>query len=140
MEDDRVYFISQLLDDDSNLWLAPQFCEIVKKVLIGLPIEVLQALTKRNLAFFAPDPNFLGRAMPLNAEPGWSVIYLAPQLLSEKHETIMAVIAHELAHVHLRHLERSVEASNSGALDEHEVDQLAAAWGFPLPESFTRRI
>jgi hypothetical protein len=79
-------------------------------------------------AIFAPDAGGL-YTQPAHAE---AIIYLAPELEIESQEQVNFTVAHEFAHVVLRH---SFMCWNSkqGQSDEQAADALASEWGFERP-------
>ncbi len=102
-------------------------------VLVALPAEVLDDLIN--------DPSFT----IFDYEPGPGVVMEVPvgsPTLNRASRSVVLkrtlrhgpevfaryVIAHELAHAHLRN-----EGRHPGEDPEHAADALAAAWGFPRP-------
>src|SRR5947209_12543791 len=109
-----IELVGQLLDEQSTLWLAPQFVKLLWFILSNLPQTVLKTLIDRNTIIFAPDPTFSGRAMvvPRSMEADGYLLYLSPALVQKRtdesstalcDEQIQFAIAHELAHVVLGH-------------------------------------
>ena len=105
-------------------------------------IAVLTALPPHVQEDFITDPRF----MIADYEPGPGVVMEVPvgapafnsasrsvmlkrTLRRRPHEFARYVIAHELAHAHLRNQGRSPNED-----PEHAADSLAAAWGFPRPQ------
>ena len=106
--------------------------------------EVLQSLPAPVLADFMEDPAF----SMCDYEPGMASGYCVPMkligtagrlsagravvlkrtLLRRPTEFVRWVIAHELAHAHLRNAGRW-----PGDDPEHAADALAGEWGFPRP-------
>ena len=103
----------------------------IEDVLAGLPVGILND--------FLDDPAFAlcdfepGRlaiipvGMPSRRQPARSVV-LKRTLLAREPRFVRWVIAHELAHAHLRNGGRW-----PGEDPELAADALAAAWGFPRP-------
>ena len=101
--------------------------------------QVLAALPDEVRSDFLDDPTFVmcdyepgpGRTfhvpMRLNATRGRAVV-LKRTLTRRPVEFVRWVIAHELAHAHLRNRGRF-----EGEDPEHAADALAAGWGFPRP-------
>jgi hypothetical protein len=149
-ENDRDEFISKLIDTTENVWLGCEFLEHVRFVLGRIPIDVLELLAGNSenylpvcdIAFFAPDSNFLGRVLDSTCTNG-RIVYLSPILLSQPVEDVRAVIAHELAHVFLNHEDTPLPVGEWRALgtkNEEAADQLAESWGFKLPNSYKNRL
>src|SRR5947207_959047 len=69
---------------------------------------------------------------PARKKPGRAVV-LKRTLRHRPHDFVRYIIAHELAHAHLRNGGRF-----PGEDPEHAADSLAAAWGFPRPASALR--
>jgi len=105
----------------------------VERVLVGVPTAVLDD--------FVHDPAFIlcdydahpvrGAEIPVRltpGHPGRSVV-LKRSLSRRPVPFIHWVIAHELAHAHLRNRGRTEFED-----PEQAADALAASWGFPRPE------
>ncbi len=143
MEEEREYFISQLIDEPRNISLSTEFRNYLVDVLNSpnLPINQLQILAESDISFFASEPNILGRVFEWKRSIG-RIVYFSPTIL-EMPSDIKAIIAHELAHVVLGHREESsstAEVSAAARHDEKETDKLAESWGFRVPESYRNRL
>ena len=112
--------------------------------LHGHAFTVLAALPATVQEDFITDPRFT----IADYEPGPGVIMEVPvgapafnsasrsvmlkrTLRRSSHEFTRYVIAHELAHAHLRNQGRSPSED-----PEHAADSLAALWGFPRPKNW----
>ncbi len=102
------------------------------KVMLGLPEHVRLELM-HDPAFvlydYEPHPT-AGTEIPLRmigGKSGRSVV-LKRTLTHRPEPFIRWVIAHELAHAHLRNRGRTITED-----PEHAADALAAMWGFPKP-------
>jgi hypothetical protein len=105
----------------------------VADVLVGLPAAVLQDLLGDpgfRVADYDPRAGsavHVRVALGVRGRPGRSVL-LKRTLLGRPVTFVRWVIAHELAHAHLRNAGRW-----PGEDPEHAADALAAEWGFPRP-------
>jgi hypothetical protein len=102
----------------------------VHAVVAALPTEVRDAFLHDpafTLYDFEPGPHAVAQ-VPVSL-PGRSVV-LKRTLRGRPTGFIRYVIAHELAHSHLRNRGRSPDED-----PEHAADSLAAAWGFPRPRT-----
>jgi hypothetical protein len=101
-------------------------------VLTALPDHVLEDLTddpRFMLADYDPTPGLMAHI--LVRAPGKSAsrsVVLKRTLRHRPREFALYVIAHELAHAHLRNSGRF-----PGEDPERAADALAAEWGFPRP-------
>ena len=143
LNDDRQYFVSQLIDGSRKSWLGRDFLIPLLDVLNSphVSTNVLKQLAEDEFIFFAPDRNFVGRVFDISPTTE-RIVYLSPELLEPSHD-IRAVIAHELAHLFLRHEEAPIpseSASVTARRNEQEADKLAESWGFKLPPSYTDRL
>lgn len=110
--------------------LDPLLAEHVEHVLLALPAPVrLDLLGDEAFAVGDYDPatGFTLRVPSLSSRGSRSVV-LKRTLRRRSPEFIRWVIAHELAHAHLRN-----EGRWPGDDPEVAADALAAAWGFPRP-------
>jgi hypothetical protein len=120
-------------------WLRPFALEAWLHVHAA---EVLSSLPRHVREDFMHDPSFVmcdyepaaGRSFQvpmrlplLPGRPGRSIV-LKRTLRSRPTAFVRWVIAHELAHAHLRNQGRF-----PGDDPEHAADALAAGWGFPRP-------
>jgi len=103
----------------------------VAAVFAKLPAGVLEDLISDPAFRLADyDPATIAHihvAPPSRGLPSRSVV-LKRTLLRRSQEFARYIIAHELAHAHLRNRGRTEEED-----PEHAADSLAAAWGFPRP-------
>lgn len=103
-----------------------------REVLTALPHHILHDFTEDPAFLFAdydPTPGLVSH-IPVrlgHRTPGRSVV-LKRTLSTRSHAFARYVIAHELAHAHLRNAGRW-----PGDDPEHAADALAAEWGFPRP-------
>ncbi|HYE17304.1 MAG TPA: hypothetical protein VEA69_02610 [Tepidisphaeraceae bacterium] len=117
----------------SSFALHPFIHEHVSVVLAALPEHVRQDLVS-DPSFLMCDyepalgPAWFPVARPgVRGKPGRSVV-LKRTLRRRPEPFVRWVIAHELAHAHLRNGGR-----HPGEDPEHAADSLAADWGFPRP-------
>jgi hypothetical protein len=107
--------------------------EHVIEVMMRLPDAVREDLMHDpgfNLFDYEPGPGVVRHipvGLPRNGRPARSV-ELKRTLRSRPPAFVQYVIAHELAHAHLRNAGRF-----PGEDPEHAADALAALWGFPRP-------
>lgn len=112
----------------------------VIRVVLGLPEHVRADLVgDRNFRMFDYEPGLGTMHVPvgLPGKHGASRSVVLKRTLRKRPEAFVRyVIAHELAHAHLRNGGRW-----PGDDPEHAADALAAEWGFPRPTdwSFFRR-
>ena len=114
-------------------WLAPFALDLylrphVAAVIFALPDSVRDDLiddASVKLCDFEPGPAIVAH-IPMSL-PGRSVV-LKRNLRRRSESFVRYVIAHELAHSHLRNRGRV-----PGEDPELAADSLAAAWGFPKP-------
>lgn len=92
----------------------------VREDLVGDPAFRLSDYDPADIAFIAVAP-------PARGLPSRSVV-LKRTLHRRSDEFARYVIAHELAHAHLRNRGRTDQED-----PEHAADSLAADWGFPRP-------
>jgi len=112
--------------------LAPFLHTHVAVVVTALPPEVLQDFcSDPAFSFCDYEPSHLPAHIPLrspSARGPSRCVVLKRTLRKRPDEFIRWVIAHELAHAHLRNAGR-----HEGEDPEHAADSLAADWGFPRP-------
>jgi hypothetical protein len=80
-------------------------------------------------AIFAPEPGGLCTGVPLADV----MVYLSPDLEIESQEQVDFTVAHEFAHVVLKHSPLCWDPEQSKK-NEQTADGLARAWGFERPE------
>jgi len=116
----------------SAFGLDPFLVDHISVVLAALPHHVREDLVSDPsfvLGDYEPshEPAYFRVARPGVRRPGRSVI-LKRTLRRRPEPFVRWVIAHELAHAHLRNGGR-----HPGEDPEHAADSLAADWGFPRP-------
>ena len=105
----------------------------VARVIAALPVSVRNDLIRDpnfRLADYEPGPGVVVRVpfgSPLRRHPSRAVV-LKRTLRHRPENFVRYVIAHELAHAHLRNRGRTPHED-----PEHAADALAADWGFPRP-------
>jgi hypothetical protein len=112
--------------------LEPFLRTHVAAVCAALPPHVLSDfVTDPGFTFYDYEPSSAPAHIPVRAPsrkgPSRSVV-LKRTLRRRPDNFIRWVIAHELAHAHLRNAGR-----HAGEDPEHAADSLAADWGFPKP-------
>ena len=112
--------------------LEPSLRAHVAHVFTALPAEVRSDfLSDPSFTLCDYEPSALPAHIPVRApsarRPSRSVV-LKRTLRRRPDNFIRWVIAHELAHAHLRNAGR-----HAGEDPEHAADSLAADWGFPRP-------
>jgi hypothetical protein len=96
------------------------------EVLCRLPQEITQNIIYGDpIVLVAPERACWGWALPMSlpfrrAKFGW--IYLAPELEDQSDRVIVAVVAHELAHI--------IIGDITGDESEKKADELIREWGF----------
>jgi hypothetical protein len=95
--EERDYFVSQLLETTRSLWLGIEFAQKLRAVLSRVPIPVVKRLAESELKFFAPDRVY-GRVLEAEVSVGLGdpIVYLSAELLSMRQAKAEAVIAREL--------------------------------------------
>jgi hypothetical protein len=107
----------------------------VQAVMVELPPVVLVDLLDDPAFTLSDYDPGAGRVfhvpvgLPVRGRPGRSVV-LKRTVLRRPEAFVRWVIAHELAHAHLRNAGRF-----PGEDPEHAADALASEWGFPKPAS-----
>jgi hypothetical protein len=118
-------------------WLAafplePSLRTHVAAVCAALPPHVLSDfITDASFTLYDYEPTLLPAHIPLRSPSGKGpsrCVVLKRTLRRRPEDFIRWVIAHELAHAHLRNAGR-----HEGEDPEHAADSLAADWGFPRP-------
>jgi len=118
-------------------------------VLEKLPDEDRAAINERlmlvidNSVFLpANSPPVLGAAVGVGVKHTVSLIYLSPRRLQKRSDSFVRyVIAHELAHIFLGHVERmalstlAADSDEDEALYESEAKAQATRWGFSLSDN-----
>jgi hypothetical protein len=139
--DSRTRLIEGLiLDEFTHLWVSDEFISPIVSVLNQLPTKDLEALADTDFVFLAPS-NILGLVFTWQrkVEVGQRVVYLSPALLSLPTTDLRAMVAHELAHVLLKHDDApSSQAAKVAEQGENEADEMVKRWGFTIPNSFKR--
>ena len=106
------------------------------EVLCRLPQETTQTIMYGDpVVLIAPERACWGRALPMSlacprTKCGW--IYLAPELEDQSDRVIVAVVAHELAHI--------VIGDILGEESEKKADDLVRRWGFSMELDALREI
>lgn len=99
-----------------------------------LPNDDFQILDERmgDVSWFLPDHFNLGKVQPFPTDAGGQqarVLYLSPALEYKDPRLVLAVVAHELAHVFLGHPVLGSTTSEYDFNEEQAWDQVRA-WGF----------
>lgn len=114
----------------------PRTLEACWEVLCRLPQETTQTIMYGDpVVLIAPERACWGRALPMSlacprTKCGW--IYLAPELEDQSDRVIVAVVAHELAHI--------VIGDILGEESEKKADDLVRRWGFSMELDALREI
>ena len=112
--------------------LEPFLCIHVASVIEALPEHVRHDfLGDPGFMLFDYEPSSAPAHIPLSPPSGRRpsrCVVLKRTLRRRPENFIRWVIAHELAHAHLRNAGR-----HAGEDPEHAADSLAADWGFPKP-------
>ncbi len=126
-------------DASLQVWLDQFPLDAVLRPHVAEVFRSLPPLVRDDLVM---DPSFVlfdyepGRMMnvpvaaPARNRPGRSVV-LKRTLRHRPVKFVRWLIAHEVAHAHLRHAGRW-----PGEDPEHAADALAASWGFPRPSAW----
>lgn len=121
--------------------------EAIVEVLLRLPDDdyaTVKAALEFEVSWFVPDYNQRGLIYPFHATvypeaeegsvlepaPYTLVIYLSPTLERESHSIRIAVVAHELAHIALKHKATPGVEENEYDRQENEAWELTRKWGF----------
>jgi hypothetical protein len=121
------WFSNSLLPSVKRKWVTEgKRCRALELLYRTIP-DVLDQTPRT--AIFAPDAGGLYTGSPF-AEV---MVYLSPELELESQEQVNFTVAHEFAHVVLKH---SLLCWNpdQGKKDEQASDDLAKEWGFERPE------
>ena len=136
---ERGQLVEQILELGGGWWPGTELLELVKRVLLKLPMDALARIATEQPHFFAPDRRFLGRTFNNEFPVGFLVVYLSPELLGKPQDEIEGIIAHELAHVVLQYEDvdsiRTEDARALALADEKAAYVLAESWGFRVPRS-----
>jgi hypothetical protein len=117
----------------------------IVQVLLQLPdddYETIKAALECDVSWFIPDYNQRGMVYPffatvypeakegstLNLAPHAPVIYFSPILERESRSIRVAVVAHELAHIALKH--SLIPNGDEYEIQENEAWELTRKWGF----------
>jgi len=126
-----------LMDDRLEHWLRPFALDEALHaqasfVIASLPVEVRRDLMDDPAFTMCDYEPAAGRVFHVPVRLGQRnsgrAVVLKRTLLRRPVEFVRWVIAHELAHAHLRNRGRW-----DGDDPEHAADALAAGWGFPRP-------
>ena len=116
----------------SSFALEPFLHEHVAAVVTALPEHVQSDfLSDPSFSLCDYEPSLLPAHIPLRSPSGKGpsrCVVLKRTLRKRPENFVRWVIAHELAHAHLRNGGR-----HAGEDPEHAADSLAADWGFPRP-------
>jgi len=139
------------LDDD--LILPSEMCSLggieyidkrhaaVVEVLLRIPDDPYQYLIQQidSIEWLIPHKDLYGKVFPVTAKdkinivgvevPGRRIIYLSPKLENATVGVRTAVVAHELAHIALKHKLRTASL-NEYDQQEREVFRCLIQWGF----------
>ncbi len=123
---------------------GPMFRDIIAATLMRMPTDALEELAQVDFVFFAPFSVF-GAAFPAaqlrlpKSREGF-VVFLSIDIFREPPiEEALFYVAHELAHVLLRHgvddprFTDRTDAQRYAEANEQAADELAISWGFALP-------
>jgi hypothetical protein len=113
--------------------------EAMRKMSALVPEDVLDSLPP--LVVFAPSATKLGELKPFRLGERL-LLYLSPRLEAKSQREVDFTVAHEFAHVSLRHQQPGATAvppdavvqSHEDAPLEQDADRLAESWGFALPK------
>jgi hypothetical protein len=142
---DQIDFDGLMDRLNSGIWCdleeRPKLRIALKTLCQRMPVDVYDELPI--IILFAPAPWKNGEALPV--PKSWdqeaAIIYIAPRLEEETQEQNNFTLAHEFAHVSLRH--HSYEAMAIGALtdaDEDAADALVRSWGYEIPAYRTKSV
>src|SRR5260221_2481818 len=141
----KVKLIRQILAEHSEPHsCGAMFRDMIAATLIRMPADALEEIAQVDFVFFAPFGVF-GAAFPVaqlrlpKSRAGF-VVYLAIDILRQPSiEEALFYVAHELAHVLLRHgiddatfTDRACAVRYAEA-NEQAADELAQSWGFTVP-------
>ena len=95
-----------------------------------MPDDALKVLSyDHSVISFAPSADKRGEARLLHGIGGpHDFVYLAPELEEAPLGEVISVVAHELAHVLLKH---NAPGTHGGPEVEKEADALIRSWGIP---------
>ena len=123
--------------DQLEQWLRPFALDAglhahASEVIASLPTDVQRDLMDDpafSMCDYEPGPGRVFHVpVKLGRQNSGRAVVLKRTLLRRPTEFVRWVIAHELAHAHLRNRGRW-----AGDDPEHAADALAAGWGFPRP-------
>lgn len=121
------WFNDSLLASVKRKWVTEgKRCQALELLYRTIP-DVLDKIPQT--AIFAPDASGLCTGAPF-AE---LMVYLSPELEIESQEQVNFTVAHEFAHVALKHSPLCWNLEQSKR-DEHATDALAKEWGFERPK------
>jgi IrrE N-terminal-like domain len=132
---------------DSGVWCdldeRPKLRQALEALYKRMPVEVYDELP--DIIIFAPAPwkNAAGFPIPKSTDTEGAVIYLSPRMEEEMQEQNDFTVAHEFAHVSLRHhtfnamgLPSCVEYLDQP--NEVAADALVKQWGYEIPAYRTK--
>jgi hypothetical protein len=121
------WFNDSLLPSVKRKWVTEgKRCQALKILYRAIP-DVLDQTPLT--AIFAPEAGGLCTGVPF-AEV---MVYLSPELEIESQEQVNFTVAHEFAHVVLKHSPLCWNPEQ-GKRNERATDDLAKEWGFERPE------
>ena len=143
--DRKLRLVQQILAEHSEpRSCGPMFRDMIAATLERMPTDALEELAQVDFVFVAPF-GVLGAAFPVaqlrlpKSRSGF-VVFLSMDILREPAiEDALFYVAHELAHVLLRHgHDDPTFGSRAGAQryaegNEQAADALAISWGFAPP-------
>lgn len=135
---DQINFDGLMDRLNSDIWCdlgdRPKLRHALETLCQRMPIDVYDELPI--MVLFAPAPWRNGRSFPV--PKSWdeeaAIIYINPRLEEESQEQNDFTLAHEFAHVSLRH--HTYKAMALGVLtddDEDAADALVKSWGYDIP-------
>jgi hypothetical protein len=140
---DQIEFDGLMDRLNSNIWCdlgeRPRLRIALKTLCQRMPVDVYDELPI--IILFAPAPwkNAAGFPVPKSWDEEAAIIYVNPRLEEESQEQNNFTLAHEFAHVSLRH--HTYEAMSIGGLtdaDEDAADALVKWWGYEIPAYRTK--
>ncbi len=122
------WFQQSLLSSIKRKWVTEgKRCQALELLYRTIP-DVLDQTPRT--AIFAPDTDTGG--LYTDAPFAEVMVYLSPALEHESQEQVNFTVAHEFAHVVLKHSPLCWNPAQSKK-DEQTADDLAKAWGFERP-------
>jgi hypothetical protein len=111
----------------------PKTYETIKRVLQALNVQGIKFSLDDIGAILTPEKQMKGCCLPIKQGPNAIVMFLAPDMEIIPQTSADYVVAHEFAHVNLKHHQIPNDNANPAQL-EFEADKLAESWGFKKPE------